>query len=296
MKLKLLISTLILLVLALVPLSAQETPTAAPFLATNTPTLSMDSVISPTPVRDVSQLERVVATLPERATFEGQRFQIVGFEFERTSRSLNSVTVTVRNISDAPVSGQVWYLLAPPDSSEPWNDAVYAAEAQPIVDLTAQETRAFTFPAPSSDVLGEVRVSAWVHQTEADGSNVHSDGYGYDETLVIAPSVFMTVEHVDFLTTADDNLLFVTLRVRNFSEKVTEVAYSYTLARPDDLTPWETGAFVLPFQPLLLLPGQDMTFTIRSSVPLSEEALQVIGWLQERVGTDMQFRNNDPYP
>lgn len=297
MRLKLILIILVILGLGvLIPLSAQDAPTTTPPLLTNTPTRSITPEESPT-VEPSADDEWVTVELPERVTFDGQRFQIVGLQLERTDHTLNSVTISVQNISDLPASGTVWYLLAPPESDEPWNDAVYASPAQEIVDLTAQEVRSFTFAAPPAEVIGDVRVSAWVHQKEPGGASIHADGVGYDQTLTIAPDVFLQVAHVDYVPQdSGETLVFVTLRVRNFTDAVTEVAYSYTLARPDDETPWETGTFVLPFQPLLLLPRQELYITTRDLVTLPDDDLQVIGWLQQRVDGEMQFRNNDPYP
>jgi len=140
-----------------IPLSAQDAPTAAPFLSTHTPTLATAQVVTPT-TEAGTQTEQVIVELPERVTFDGLRFQIVGFELERSDHTLDSVTITVQNISDLPASGTVWYLLAPPESTEPWHDAVYVSETQTITDLTASETRDFIFHPPPTELVGEVRV------------------------------------------------------------------------------------------------------------------------------------------
>ncbi|MBE2271188.1 MAG: hypothetical protein IAE80_23340 [Anaerolinea sp.] len=301
MKLKLLTAALfVIVIVVLFPLSAQESPTSAPTLFTNTPTVgTATSTVTPTALPTESSSELVNVELLDRATFDGQRFQITAMYFERTPNALLSVSVTVKNISDLPASGVVWYLLAPPGVIDaPWTQAIYTAESLPIVDLTAQETRTFTFGAPEGDVVGEFSLSAWVHQTEADGSSIHSDGVGYGGTVLIVPSVYMNVQHVDYLPTeTGETLVFVTMRLYNFNPLATEVGYSYTLAAPDDPTPWETGVFTLPFQSIMLLPGQTLNVTTRDLILLpKDEDLQVIGWLQERVGDEMQFRNNDPYP
>jgi len=297
MKTKLFAVALILAIVVIIPLSAQETPTTAPLLFTNTPTRFIGEGVEPTPA-PVTGAEVVTVVMPERVTFEGQKFQIVEFEFEKTANTLQSISITVQNISDLPASGRVWYLLAPPGVTEdPWTQAIFTAEEQSITDLTAQETRTFTFDAPSSEVVGEFSISAWVHQTESDGSSLHADGVGYEPTIVLASSVYLSVEYVDYLPTeTGETLVFVTMNLQNFSDEMTEVGYSYTLAKPDDPTPWETGAFTLPFQSVMLMPGQSLHVTTRNVVTLADENLQVIGWLQERVGDEMQFRNNDPYP
>ncbi|MDZ4765832.1 MAG: hypothetical protein SGI73_14900 [Chloroflexota bacterium] len=250
---------------------------------------------APPPFPTPSGTTPITLDVGNRALWDGQVFQIEQIEIDWTPHALNAVALTVRNATDETRRGLVWYLLAPPDAAAPWQRAVYAAVEQPL-ELAPDESIRITFPAPPDDLIGEWALSVWVHQFDADGARQHSDGVVYDVPLIVGSPFFMTVDQVEaFPDGLGGSLLFVTFTFRNDSDAVIAVGYSYSVSAPDDLTPWETGAYNLPFQPLLLPPRSTLSITSRAVVDLPSGGYRVTGWLQESVDGALQFHNSSVY-
>lgn len=87
------------------------------------------------------------------------------------------VRATIINLDTTPRSGAVWFTLAPPDSAQPWEDAVYTSPAVPVEPLAAGARRDFDLPLRLSEVpRGELALSVWAHARGDDGALAHSDG------------------------------------------------------------------------------------------------------------------------
>ncbi|MDZ4765830.1 MAG: hypothetical protein SGI73_14890 [Chloroflexota bacterium] len=116
----------------------------------------------------------VTETYPSEAN--GGALQIARIELTQTRTDQLSASVTIDNTAAEPISGVVWLILAPPDSAQPWTNAIY----------TTPE-RTLQIPAASNDTLifaitdappGDYDLSVWVHTIDADGTRTHSDGQG----------------------------------------------------------------------------------------------------------------------
>lgn len=292
---KLPLYALIIVVLALY--SAQAL--AQEPLVTNTP--------SPTPsAQPTLPTGTIFITVPmtEAQETDGIGLEIDNLEIERTLNTIERVIITARNTSDAPVSGAAWFVLAPAYiQDEPWRQAAYIAPIELITDLAPGETVELAFgPAPeSANLIGEYKLSGWLHTALPDGTTQHADGLGFEVPIVVGPPLFLTVDHVELAPAAtgaaDEQLVFVTFTLRNYTPQFAEVAFSYSLAKPGEERPWETGIFSSAYQSLILLPGSTLTLTARDVLALpAGETLQATGYLQQNENGTYVYRSSYTFP
>ncbi|MDZ4768026.1 MAG: hypothetical protein SGJ24_02770 [Chloroflexota bacterium] len=272
--------------------------------------LAQDPLVTNTP-----QPTRTAAAIPTGTIFvdvpiteaqesDGDGFEIVALTIERTLNAIERVSLTVENTSDTALSGVGWYVLAPAYiEDEPWRFASYIAPVELVTRLPVGETVTLTFDGPDAEaaLLGEYSLSGWIHRADADGSTRHADGVGFALPIVVGPPLFLTVDHVDLVPIpggADDaRIVYVTLTLRNYSPQYAEIAYSYALTEPGTEKPWEDGVFSYPYQSLILLPGTELTVTTRDILTLPRDAsLQAIGYLQQNLDGDYEFRSSYTFP
>lgn len=279
MKTSLSVSLLLLwiIVTAALPIRAQEATEPLTPYATNTPSSTREAPVLVEPSTTV----RIPNETPVNA--EASPIRITAFSYQKTSRQLLGVSIRVKNVSETPQSGLVWFLLAPPDSAEPWNEAVFVAPEQEIT-LRSGEERSLTFEGADDTIIpGDYRLSVWAHRLiDESGERVHSDGLGTPETIFIGPRFQFSIEYVDLVEDSDTTTLYVTFFVRNNTVDTSELELSYSVAAPNDPTPWETGVFNLPFKYLRLDPGDPTIVTYRNVVLLEPETeYQITGWLHQ---------------
>lgn len=296
----------LILIAVLMLVSVMASGVMAQDLSTNTPVPTVtpapaETMAAPEATVEATGETEVTVPIDESILNDGNGFEIVDIKIERTSHTIEQVSITVENISDEPLDGVGWYLLAPSTIvNEPWRFAVYVAPVELITELEAGEQATITFTGPDIDLTGEYKLSAWVHRVNEDGTTTHADGVGYDVPLVIGPDLFLTVDTVELFPAPDaegEYLLYVTVTLRNYTDLPAEIAYSYSLANPGDAAPWETGLFSLPFQSLILLPDSNLTLTSRSIVAIpNDETLEIVGYLQENVEGTLTFRSSYASP
>ncbi|MCK6577358.1 MAG: hypothetical protein L6Q98_04560 [Anaerolineae bacterium] len=290
-----------LVVCALFPLSvsAQE-------LFTNTPsaTASLDPGATPTPgVPPIpSGAILIDVPIPDALRQDGAGFEIVAMSVERTLHTIERVTLTIENTGESSLGSAAWYLLTPAWVTEDaWKYASYTAPTQIIEDLPQGEQVVLNFLGPTDGLIGEFKLSGWVHRLNEDGTTSHADGIGFDIPIVLGPPLFLTVDHVEIFPvpggTVDQQVVYVTMTLRNYSPQFAEVAYSFSLALPGTEKPWENGIFNLPYQSLILLPGSEVQLTTRDILSaLPAEGVEVTGFLQQNIRGTYEFRSSYLFP
>jgi hypothetical protein len=276
-------------------------------LATNTPVPTLaptatEVTVEPEATIEATSESQVSVPIDDSIRNDGNGFEIVDIQIERTSHAIEQVAITIENIGEEPLDGVGWYLLAPSYIvEESWRFAAYVAPVELVTELEPGEQATLTFDGPDIDLSGEYKLSGWVHRVNEDGTTSHADGVGYDIPLVIGPDLFLTVDSVEWYPAPDadegEYLLYVTFTLRNYTALPAEIAYSFTLATPDEDAPWETGVLSLPFESLILLPNSELELTTRDVTALpADEELEIVGYLQENVEGTLTFRSSYIYP
>ncbi|MBK8020515.1 MAG: hypothetical protein IPK19_03565 [Chloroflexi bacterium] len=271
-------------------------------LITNTPSPAEQSDATATPGVPPIAAGTIAVDVPilESLLNDGDGLEIMGISLERTLHTLERVVITVENRADAPLDGAAWFLLTPAYiTEEEWKYAAYTAPTQLFEDLEPGEQVMLNFLGPTDGLLGEFKLSGWVHRVNADGTTSHADGVGYDAPLVIGPPLFMTVRDAEIYPvsgSAGEQILYVTMTLRNYSPQFAEVAYSFSLAQPGVEKPWENGLFNKPYQSLILLPGSELELTTRDVLEgLPDEPLEISAFLQQNIRGTYEFRSSDVF-
>lgn len=249
--------------------------------------------------------EPVMVTVDMPAVADGDGvLRISGLEIQKTEYSLDKVLLSVRNVSSDMVNGWGWYFLSAPDEPEPWNHYNYVSPEQPVVALESGATAILEFSGPDAEALlmGEYRLSLWLHYEDAaGGERVHADGFSYDTPLVIGPGpLFIVVDEARVVPsqTETEGAMAVNVRffIYNMQPNEGEIGISYSVALPDDLTPWATGVFNMPFKYFTVRAMQKYTISYQHTMVLPQGTpLQVTGWLHEVVDGVSQHHASNIY-
>jgi hypothetical protein len=270
---------------------AQEQP-----FITNTPRPT--ATVTPAPTMPTGTIF-VTVPMTDAQRADGSGIEIVDMTLERSLNTLEAVTLTLENTTDAPLDGVSWYVLAPSYViEEPWRQAAYIAPIELVSGLAPGEVRAVRLPPPAdASLIGEYTISGWVHLAEADGTTRHSDGLGFERPIVVGPPLFLTIDTIDLVPVSTgasgEHTVYVTMTLRNYSPQFAEIAYSYALAAPDAERPWEDGIFALPYQSFIMLPGSQITLTSRDRVILPDgQTFAATGYLQQNLDGEYEFRSS----
>ncbi len=287
-----------------------EQAATATSIPTNTPRPAAEGGESTSPPAD--EVQTITVNLPADNVPEDQILRIESFEVDKTTYSLEAVRVVVRNLSDTPVDAWGWYLLALPGEPEPWNRSVYHSPEEPVEQLAPGETATFEFGGPNAETgefgeavtfIGEFQLSMWVHRVDpATGERIHADGAAYDDPIVIGPGpLFLTIDDVRLIVNdpsqAESNATVnVKFSIHNYRNTEAEIGLSYSIASPDDPTPWLTGIFNMPFKYFTVLPNQRYTITYQHTLTLPRGSYELTGWLHEVVNGEPVHRASYLYP
>ena len=285
------------------PLSAQQAATA---------TVAPDDTGGEDAGPSANDVQTVTVDLPADNVPENQILRIESFEVDKTTYSLEAVRIVVRNLSDTPVDGWGWYLLALPGEPEPWNRFAYHSPEEPFEQLAPGETVTLELGRPDPEtgqlgtlpnLVGEFQLSMWTHRLDPDTEErFHADGVTYVDPLVVGPgSLFLTIDDVRLIVNdpsqAESNATVnVKFSIHNYRDTEAEIGISYSIALPDDPTPWDTGIFNMPFKFFTVLPNQRYTITYQHTLTLPRGSYQLSGWLHEVVNGESQHRASYVYP
>lgn len=226
-------------------------------------------------------------TVPQGETVAGQIFDITGLELDATGYGLNKLTIDIANLTTSSQSAVVWYLLSSQGEGELWERALYQQPPTRIDEIAGNSTATIEFDGPPTGTLrGDLILSVWVHSFDVTAnSSTHSDGFAYDVPLTFGDPFEFSVPHVEVIraTSADaPSLVFVTFEITNNTSEWAELGYAFSVAAPDDATPWATGLLTTPFQFFSVGGGETITVTSRQEVMLPAATYAVTGWLHRR--------------
>lgn len=198
----------------------------------------------------------------------GNPIQITQITITQFVGSQLTASVTLMNTTTEAQSGIVWVLLAPPDSPQPWTNAVYTTPEIPI-RLSAQTSETIQLIAENPPT-GEFDLSAWVHVVNPDGTRIHSDGQGFSRVI--------DVGNPYELEAAWENGTLIATAHSRLSTSAT-FALSVTISPNDDSPAWEAP----PIERIVfdLTSGETLTrpFPIRT-----DGSSHLIVWLHQRQG------------
>ncbi|MBK8021424.1 MAG: hypothetical protein IPK19_08315 [Chloroflexi bacterium] len=223
-------------------------------------------------------------SVPQGQLQPGQPFQFRRFAYRHTSYTLEEVQLRVANTSDAPQRGVVWYLLAPPNATEAWREAVWSSAEQEI-SLLPDESADLTFAPPDDIPPGSYAISAWVHGLRA-GERFHADGAGSLTPLFIGPPFDLVITNVTRAEQIDGSTaLDVTLAADNNSGAGMDVSLAFSVIESQDGRATTTEAVPLYTSPAYttsLNNGETAAATLHGTVSLPSGNYAIVGLLRNQ--------------
>jgi hypothetical protein len=80
---------------------------------------------------------------------------------------------------------QVWWFLAPSDTTQPWTDPQAVESMISTATISAGDTVELDVPMLRAPASGKYTLTAWLHESTSSGS-VHEDGVRLQEPIVVA--------------------------------------------------------------------------------------------------------------
>lgn len=218
----------------------------------------------------------------------------------RRQDGIEGLDVTVRNISDSPQTGIVWYILTKPEQEIVWQDPEFESERGIFNYLAPGEQFTTTLaPPPTDELAGQYRLSVWVHQLD-EGQTItgtHADGTSYNQLIWFGEHYNIEINNVQIrMLNAQFAQVEVTISISNASGHPAELGFAYTLADETSPTPWLTGYFIKPFAWQTMDAGEAYTITYRDTVPRTNTPLRLQAWLHRRIDGTTQPYLDVAYP
>ncbi|NDJ60890.1 MAG: hypothetical protein GYB67_07175 [Chloroflexi bacterium] len=230
------------------------------------------------PELDTETITQIAVPVPPPANAPGQHLKLTRFDIAQTANAVESVEITVQNVTSETRSGLAFILLAPGDTPDPWNNILFQSRNRLISSLAPGESTTVRFNRVENIAPGRYSLSVWVHSIdETTGAGQHSDGTGYNLAFG-APIVLDVDAALAAPDAADDPLIGVDFTVENNSADEAIIAVFYSIAPPDDPTPWRTGIFTLPPRFLLIGAGERETLRTEATLDLPPGEFRLTAW------------------
>jgi len=231
-----------------------------------------------TPLRDIDTDHAI--TRGDARTFESQRLKMTDVHIMQIEGRIASVQVDVLNVTDMPVDGFVWYILAPPDSEQPWTQIQYIAPEQRIVQLAPNERTTYTFIG--GDMMPAGRYALWVYTSAIldAATGERGEGDGVAETIVFGQALQTAITAAEVVTNDDGTAAMrVRARVDNFSGDSLIVGMFYTIAPPNMPSPWRSAVFNAPIRYVQVGAGESVDVAWDDALDLPAGTHAVTLWM-----------------
>lgn len=230
---------------------------------------------------------RVLRT-PKSSQASNQTLRLDVVEINKTSHTLESVLVRVRNITAEPRSGIIWYVLSLPGEPEPWRVYEYSSEERAI-ELAAHQTQTLALEGPDVPLDGQYTLSVWLHGLHPNTQErFHSDHWESHEPVSIAPPFYFSVDYLKRQNDEEGGFqILVRFSVRNNRDEKTSVNFLYSIgSSEDEATPEMERIKRAP----AIAPGVSYVLTVRHDQGLPPGQYVLTGWLYELVDDDYQLQ------
>lgn len=222
---------------------------------------------------------------------EGQTLRIESLEVAHPERTLQSVTVRIRNVTSEPQSGLVWYVLAAPGEPEPWRLYDYASRERTF-NLLPGRTATIEIGGPDTPLDGEYGLSVWLHGKKPEsGERFHSDMRNHTAPILIAPPFSFDVDYFVSPPRGESarNIL-VRFSVRNNQAQTANIGIDYRITPTDEDPEPDMGQLARTAE---VASGVDYVVTVRHQRPLGVQDLKITGWIYELVDGRLLYRGTD---
>jgi hypothetical protein len=231
---------------------------------------------------------------PRAVTAQAPALLIESLEVAHSERTLQTVTVRIRNTTSEPQSGLVWYVLAAPGEPEPWRRHAHSSSERSI-HLVPGRSATVEFAGPQGALDGRFDLSVWLHATRpSTGERYHSDMRRHDALILIAPPFSF---HIDCFASGDrdgakGNAL-VRFSIRNNQKHTARIGVDYRITGPDERPEPDMRQLARVAE---LAAGVDYVVTLRHEGNLPRESLKLTGWIYELLDGRLVFRGTDVKP
>ncbi len=206
------------------------------FVGVLTVPVKQEATAAPRPFAD-QQLVQGVITPPQLGAKPFLAFDDV--TVERTADQLLQIDVTVRNLTDQPQSGRVWYYLSEPGNREPWATNTFRSNDYYVTQLAPDATQRITLAGFPVTLPIPQQVSLWLYRVdEQTGDFTETAKAHYFFTLPGYPD-FSVILYDTLPHTNDDGStdLYIRTVLSNNTDQPAALGVFYTLAL-------DTGAIV----------------------------------------------------
>ncbi|NDJ62505.1 MAG: hypothetical protein GYB67_15360 [Chloroflexi bacterium] len=202
------------------------------------------------------------------------------------------VTLSVTNDTPEPASVGLSYSLAAPDDPTPWQTGVFTLPFR-FVEVATGSTYTITHTDEVVLAEGDYALTGYLHQV-VDGEQRQIAEVEYAEQIEVVfaeadnPRLNYVIENADWTVdpAREAVTLEITMTVTNNTPETQRVGLSYSLSTPQDMTPWQTGVFTLPFRFVDLASGGTYTFTHTEAIALPDGFYKITGYLHQVVGEE----------